>query len=813
MIAPLVAVVGFASFALENSVEQANRASDLRVLAGLATDAGTVAYQLQRERVAAADLLTSGTPKQESAYAAQTAQTDDAVARYRQQRALAPAVPDGTATVLGRIDAGLAGLAPLRAQVRTAANASVSAMTFSYRIVVADLLAYRETLAQGVTSTEIADGIRASAALAKASEAVGLQQVAVMRTLAAGQLTPVLQQDITASRTGFTEASLAFLALARPQWRIWWEQAGSGEEIVALQRLQDQVSRAQPGEDLRLNSGAWITATQGWARRIFDVQQRVDAQVRTDIEAARVDQRRRALLEAAAMAVAVLLTLVVTWAVARQITRRLRRLRDAANVVAFNELPALVAELRGADRAAVHPEALAMQVAPLERASKDEIGEVGQAFSAVHRAAVRTAAEQAVMRANTADIFIHLSRREQRLVDAVLAQVDTVEKDETDPERLQQLYTLDHLATRMARINASLLVLGGVGVGRVRHDDVPLPMVLQAAMSQIENYTRIRMGVVDGDVAVAPGAVDEVVHLLAELMDNATSYAPPDSDTWVTARALGDRVIVQISDEGVGLPPQRLAQLNELVSRPPAIDVAAVRAMGLVVVGQLANRLGARVELRPGPKLGVIAEVALPGTLIRPVSEAEQLPVAGEVPADLPSLGLQRSLPVSPVFRSAPVPVSPAPAPAPTARRYHDDTEELLIFEQVNSWFRADHPAPSPSPEPERAANGNGNGTTYGTPQSNGTNGTGWETPADEGWRAAREALTPQTVATTPSGLPIRQPQRNLVPGGIDVPAERRERSEQRDPAQVAAAMSAYARGVAARRPIVANGSKGEESR
>ncbi|MFD0748165.1 nitrate- and nitrite sensing domain-containing protein [Phytohabitans flavus] len=653
--APLVAVVGFAGLALAGSVQQAERASDLGVLARLGADAGALAYQLQRERVSAADLLATGGTRQEDAYAKQTAETDQAVAQYRRQRALVPSVPSSTAAVLQRIDGSINDLGPLRAQVRTAANASVSAMTFSYRIIIADLLAYREATAQGVESAEIADQIRASSALSKAGESVGQQQVAVMRALAAGQLTPAMQQDITASRTGFTENSLTFLSLASPEWRVWWEQAGSGQEIVGLQRLQDQVSRAETGAKLRVSTADWIAATQSWARRLYEVQQRVDAAVFDEIDAARVDERRNAILEGAAMAVALALTVLVTWAVARQITNRLRRLRDAANTVAFDELPAMVEELRRPD-ASVHPEMLAAQVTTnLDRGSGDEIGEVGEAFTAVHRAAVRTAAEQAVMRANTAKIFIHLSRREQRLVDAVLAQVDLAEQDETDPDRLQRLYTLDNLATRMGRINASLLVLGGVGVGRMRQDDVPLSKMLQAALSQIEHYERVRLGVVDTDVAVSRDGVDEVVHLLAELMDNATTYAPPESETWVTARSLGDRVIVQISDEGVGLPKERLAQLNHLLRQPPAIDVAAVRAMGLVVVGQLAIRLGATVELRPGPRLGTIAEVALPGKLIRPLPEDEELPSAGHSP--LFGSPLEAS-----IRMDGPIPVSPAPA-------------------------------------------------------------------------------------------------------------------------------------------------------
>ncbi|MEV4544421.1 sensor histidine kinase [Micromonospora echinaurantiaca] len=779
--APLVAVMGFAGLALTESARQTARASDLGHLAQLGAEAGDLAHRLQHERIVAADLLTRGAPEQQEAFADAIDATDAAVARYRRQRDRVPAGPAADQAVLPRIDAALDGLPPLRAQVRTAAHASVSAMTFSYRIAIADLLGLRESVTLGVVNARIADGIRASAALSKVAEAVGQQQVAVLRAVAAEELTPAMQQDVTAARTGFTEASLDFLALARPAWRGWWERAGSGEDALVLQRMQDEVSRTPSGDRLRLDLGAWVTATHQWSVRLAELRQRVDAVVLDDIRAAHADQRRRTVVEAAAAVLALLLTALVTWAVARQITRRLHRLRDAANAVAFERLPEVVARLQHPDSSSVDPDELARRQAAdaLEPSSDDEIGELGQAFSAVHRAAVRTAAEQAVMRANTADIFIHLSRREQRLVDAVLAQVDKVEQDETDPELLHQLYTLDNLATRMGRINASLLVLGGVGVGRVRQHDVPLQQVLQAAQSQIEHYARIRLGMVDGDVAVAAEAVDEVVHLLAELMDNATGYAPPETEAWVTGRSLGDRVIVQVSDEGVGLSPQRRQQLNDLLARPPAIDVAAVRAMGLVVVGQLAARLGVVVQLRPGPRRGTIAEAALPATMIRPLPPEEFL-----LTPTRPSRRAARTSVVAPGYGAVPQPRAGAPAtdrvlpaapvfrPAPPAR---DDppTEELVIFQQVNHWFQADH-----------------------------GNGTSWAGPADDAWRTAARATEPEVVATTTSGLPRRQPQRHLVPGGVTVP---RQRSEYRDPAQVATAMAAYARGVAARRPNLIN--------
>ncbi|MEU1686561.1 nitrate- and nitrite sensing domain-containing protein [Micromonospora sp. NPDC005707] len=782
--APLVAVLGFAGLALTESARQTTRASDLGLLAQLGAEAGDLAHRLQNERIVAADLLTRGAPEQQDAFADATTATDAAVAHYRRQRAKLPAGSAADQAVLPRIDAALAGLPPLRAQVRTAERASVSAMTFSYRIAIADLLSLRGSVTLGVVNARIADGIRASAALSQVAEAIGQQQVAVLRAVSSDQLTPAMQQDITAARAGFTESSLAFLALARPSWRGWWEQAASGESALLLQRMQDQVSRSVAGSPLELDLDTWVTATRQWSVRLAELRQRVDTVVLGDVRTAHEDQRRRTVMEAVAVVVALVLTTLVTWAVARQITRRLRRLRDAANAVAFERLPQVVARLEHPDSSSVDPDELARRQAgdALEPSSDDEIGEVGQAFTAVHRAAVRTAAEQAVMRANTAEIFIHLSRREQRLVDAVLAQVDKVERDETDPDRLHQLYTLDNLATRMGRINASLLVLGGVGVGRVRRHDVPLQQVLQAAQSQIEHYARIRLGLVDGDVAVGAESVDEVVHLLAELMENATGYSPPGTDTWVTGRSLGDRVIVQISDEGVGLSPQRRQQLNDLLVRPPAIDVAAVRAMGLVVVGQLATRLGVAVQLRPGPRRGTIAEVALPGSMIRPLPPEEFLLTPGR-----PSRRAARTA-VAPPYRAAPepwagsppadqvLPVAPVFQPAAVPDRGTVPAEELVIYHQVNHWFQADRP-------------GAGNGTP-------------WASPADDAWRTAARADSPEVAGTTTSGLPKRQPQQHLVPGGVTVP---RQRSEHRDPARVATAMAAYARGVAGRRPNLIN--------
>ncbi|MFF5232236.1 nitrate- and nitrite sensing domain-containing protein [Dactylosporangium sp. NPDC000521] len=858
---PLVAVVVFAGIALVTTVQQVNRSRQLQDLSALASNSGGLAHALQRERAAAVNVLLNPNPAQLEAYSSQVMITDDNVTAYRESRAGLSDVPD----VVRRVDSNLEGLAQLREQVRKDARASVSGIAFSYRILIADLLSYRESVARSGAPTELADQIRAAAALSRAAEALGQQQAAVLRAVAATELTPALQQEITATRTSFIEATVQFNDLAPAEWRSWYEQASTGEQVIAAQRLQDQVNRARPGERFSLDTGGWINAMSGWSGLLFGVQQKVDGAIEKKVSELRDEQMTQAGFQIAGVALVLLIAIILTGVVARRITRRLRALHDSAREVAYEQLPAVVAELRAAAPGTVDPDEVADRAsAKLVVGGADEVADVAQAFRAVHREAVRIAGEQAVMRSNVAEIFVHLSRREQRLVDAVLAQVDRVERDETDPDRLQQLYQLDHLATRMARINLSLLVLGGSGAARVRREDAPMGKVLQAAISQIEHYTRVRFGSVDDDVAVVAEAVDEIVHLLAELLDNATGYSPPESEVWVTGRALGDRVILQIVDEGVGLAPSRRQQLNDLLAQPPAIDIAAVRAMGLTVVGHIAARYQIQVQLRPGQHTGTLAEVVIPKDVFRPIMASERQPqlatavtatlpagyaqsnggngnggngggpVPGPVAAELftpaprtapPSLfdvptqeyrvatPTQDYAPVqeyTPVQDYAPVQEYRAPQPQPQPQRQPqpmppgpgawpplpepdmpsiladaDDSIELPIFQSVNGWFRTETPAELATPE------------AYATPEEPAN----WESSADVGWRAAQQAATPEVSSVTASGLPVRAPQRHLVPGAAAPSQGDRSTAPRRDPSKVAAAMSAYARGVAGRRP------------
>lgn len=893
---PLVAVVVFAGVAFISTVQEVNRARTLQDLSALATDAGGLAHALQRERAAAVNVVLHNEATQQDAFQQQSMLTDDAVHKYSDQRH--NLAGGGESDTLKRIDADLGALAKLRDQVRNDKRASVSAVAFSYRIAIADLLEYRESVARSGAPTDLADEIRAAAALSRAAEAIGQQQAAVLRAIAAGELTPALQQEITATRTSFTEQSVAFNQLAPAEWRTWYEQAGMGDQVIAAQRLQDQVGRTAPGQRIGFESAAWINAMSGYEGLLYQVEQQVDENIEQAVTVVHDDQMTRAALQTAGVVVVLLVAIVLTGFVARRLTRRLRYLQDAARTVAYDQLPSVVAELRAAAPGTVDPDEVAERAsATLVVAGSDEVADVAQAFRAVHREAVKIAGEQAVMRSNVAEIFVHLSRREQRLVDAVLAQVDKVERDETDPDRLQELYQLDHLATRMARINLSLLVLGGSGAARVRREDAPLGKVLQAAISQIEHYVRVRFGSVDDDVAVVAEAVDEIVHLLAELLDNATGYSPPESEVWVTARGLGERVIVQIVDVGVGLSPARREQLNQLLAQPPAIDIAAVRAMGLTVVGHIAARYNISVALRQGQHTGTLAEIIIPKEVFRPIMASERGPQLAPVTAGAPERNGNGARPgndlftpqqrpsetslfevpaqqwatqeLSPIEASAATQVFTKPdydAPYPQTQPYQEsqspyrdtsypepyqspsyqdssayqpsayaaqpshaqpappgpgmwpplpepevpsilasaeeDPMELPIFNSVSGWFHVETP---PGLEPELAPVGVGaSAAASAAPAA--PEPRNWESSADTGWRAAAEAATPQVSDTTAAGLPVRAAGRHLVPGAAE-PTQQRPGAPiptgtpKRDPSRVAAAMSAYARGVANRRP------------
>ncbi|WP_377269265.1 nitrate- and nitrite sensing domain-containing protein [Peterkaempfera sp. SMS 1(5)a] len=418
-----------------------------------------------------------------------------------------------------------------------------------------------------------------------------------------GRMMPTVNQQIGI-------ALAAFQAAASAQTR-----ASAGQAMIAA---------AQQG----LSVANWLTATSAHIQTYRTVESQLNNLVVGDAHRIKVRAQHDAILNSAIVLASLAVAGLLTGFVARSMIIGMRTLRAAALDIAGHRLPELVDRLSKTD-----PERVDTNVRPIPLHGRDEIGEVARAFDEVHRQAVRLASEQALLRGNVNAIFTNLSRRSQGLIQRQLSLITDLENNEADPDQLENLFKLDHLATRMRRNGENLLVLAGEEPGRRWNQPVPLVDVLRAAASEVEQYERIELsGIPEADV-VGP-AVTDLVHLLAELLENATTFSSPQTRVHVTATRLPDaRVLVEIHDKGIGLTGDDFAEINDKLANPPTVDATISRRMGLFVVGRLAERHEIRVQLRPsGESAGTTSLVMLSAHLtqvhIAPEPEEEQFTVS-----------------------------------------------------------------------------------------------------------------------------------------------------------------------------------------
>ncbi|WP_416520648.1 nitrate- and nitrite sensing domain-containing protein [Streptomyces achromogenes] len=382
--------------------------------------------------------------------------------------------------------------------------------------------------------------------------------------------------------------------------------------VTALATMKDTDSLTRQGL-----AAKGITTDNWWA--VNTLKYKAYRQIEADMadravnEASGIadDAKTSALITGAVVVIGLLAAFILAGMVARQMSRAMRRLRNAAFTIAEQRLPMLVDQLSRTD-----PGRVDTRVEPIPITSKDEIGEVARAFDQVHREAVRLASEQALLRGNINAIFTNLSRRNQSLIEGQLTLITDLENNEADPDQLENLFKLDHLATRMRRNGENLLVLAGEEPGRRWDQPVPLVDVLRAASSEVEQYERIELSGVP-EAEIHGRAVTDLVHLLAELLENATTFSSPQTKVRVTATRLPDgRVMIEIHDKGIGLTAEDFADINHKLANPPTVDAAISQRMGLFVVGRLSDRHGIRVQLRPsGEQAGTTSLVMLPDAI------------------------------------------------------------------------------------------------------------------------------------------------------------------------------------------------------
>ncbi|HWS31303.1 MAG TPA: nitrate- and nitrite sensing domain-containing protein, partial [Actinoplanes sp.] len=536
-------------------------------------------------------------------------------------------VPDNMSDLLLRLERNLEDLPTFRSRVAQGGEDENNVLT-AYDQLIEDLLQVRELSAQLADNQNLSDRLRVVSAVAQAKNYIAEQRYIGQDVVAAGELTNSLRKQFLETQTGYQLAENTLTAVGSSAETDYFNTTVAGEKKQAAENWITPLMALQGTNNgnIPFTSANWEEALSGYNELFRQVEVDFDKKIVAQATELRNKTNQDVFLETSALLAMLLLAILFAWLVARSMARSLRELRQGALAVAQFGLPHAVSRLRDpALSASLTPAQVADQIAePLPVRSRDEFGQVTEAFNAVHLEAVRTAAEQAALRASVATMFVNLARRSQILVDRLIGHLDRLERGEEDPDRLAELFQLDHLATRMRRNDENLLVLAGADSTRVQREPAALIDVLRAAQSEVEHYTRIEFGMIDRDIEVSAHAVNDMVHLVAELFDNATAFSPPNSNVLVEARRVGDTAVLTVEDHGIGISREQLRDLNERLAKPPTVDVAVSRMMGLVVVARLASRHTVRVELRPADReRGTVAEVGLPVSVLAGAGNAQ----------------------------------------------------------------------------------------------------------------------------------------------------------------------------------------------
>ncbi|NMO55544.1 sensor histidine kinase [Actinoplanes sp. TBRC 11911] len=392
--------------------------------------------------------------------------------------------------------------------------------------------------------------------------------------------------------------------------RTAYQTLTSSASFVQLNRLMDTlVAQARPGAAPPVTGDRWhdAYATSTVALSGFESDAIDDLASRTTPIAVRVLLRLG--LAGALGLVALIISVLVSIKVGRSIVGRLRGLRGEALEMATERLPNVVRRLQRGEEVDVN-----VETPPLAY-GLDEIGELGQAFNDVQRTAVQSAVEEASVRRGLNEVFLNIARRSQTLLHRQLALLDKMERRETEPQELEDLYRVDHLATRMRRHAEDLVILAGAAPGRGWRNPVPVIDVVRGAISEVEDYRRVDIRTV-ATASVLGRAVGDIIHLLAELLENAASFSPPHTRVQVSGQVLPNGYAVEIEDRGLGMTLEAIDEVNRRLVEPPEFDPSDSARLGLFVVAQLANRHGIRVALRSSAFGGVTAIVFIPGALV-----------------------------------------------------------------------------------------------------------------------------------------------------------------------------------------------------
>ena len=818
---PTVVAMAFAGLRVAAAAGSAANFGRSAQLAALGQQVTGLAQAMEDERDLSANFIADGRPAADRATLQRQYAVTNAWAQRvgAQMRGVGGAFPAQTQADAAAVIARIADLPNLRSYAM-AGNAPALTVITNYTLALADLLTFDDAIAQQAGSSALVTSVRTLGSLSRMKDQESLQRAILEAALVSGQFQPGTLDALTTAQTQQATDLASFGTSATLAETQALSNTVAGRPIDLAQAMEQRaIVLGDGGSSLRLGPGAsqqWYTDMSYTIGRMRQVERQLADTIARQASALHQGAMRSLILTAAVAAAVLVIVLLATVIIARSLVRPLRQLKAGALEVAEVRLPEEVGELSTAGDADQ-----SVEVEPIGVHSTDEIGQVARAFDQVHQEAVRLAADEARLRGSVSAMFVSLSRRSGSLLERLLRLIDSLELGEQDSERLADLFRMDHLATRMRRNSENLLVLAGQEPPRRWAEPVSLADVARASVSEIEQYDRVVMDLQPG-LGVTGNAVADVVHLLAEIIENATTFSQKSTHVTVSGHSLrSGGVLINVIDSGMGMTEEQLAVVNWRLENPPAADVEVSRHMGLFAVAHLADRHGIRVRLRKATGAGLIAHVWLPEALIshdsRPTSwdrirterasavieavtraarfpqdpaAAVALAAAPFAAAPLAEAPLTTASPeeapgVTAPTAGAPAGASPGEAPAVTASPAEapaGETAGLIapageapgapqaLAQQVVV------PEPRQRPREIRLPIFESVESDWfrarrrpppraGVPLDPHRAAPSWTSPSDEGWRAAETVLAPAADGVTAAGLPRRTPKANLVPG------------------------------------------------
>ncbi|MCX4992307.1 MULTISPECIES: nitrate- and nitrite sensing domain-containing protein [unclassified Streptomyces] len=502
--------------------------------------------------------------------------------------------------------------------------------------------------------------------LVRVREFVSREDALVAGARAAGTLTDRQYDTLTATIEDRRVFERTYVPDLPADSRGLFEEFQRGDLHRELTRGEDALLRAgAEGAGEAVAAGTWRTTTDRAVKQYMRLCTRSAINSAERGRAFAYREMAKAAIVGVLGLAAVGLSLWFAVRGARRISRRLESLRDAADLLTNRQLPHVMERLSAGEE--IDAAAEAPPLADAE-AVADEIGQVGRSFNTARLAAVEAAVKQATLRRGLFAVLLNIARRNQALVHRQLKLVDTLERRTDDPDVLDDLFRIDHLTTRMRRHAESLIILSGSAPGRRWRRPVPVGEVVSSAVSEIEQYARVMIPPMP-EVGVAADAVADIVHLIAELVENATVFSPPHTQVTLRTGRAGSGFVLEIDDRGLGLAPEQIEEAHRTITTPDDFDPTRHDRLGLYVVGRLAARHGITVTLCRSPYGGTTAVVLLPEAVLAPVEPARPAVAADPDPRALPSRTgtvvleerrtARREQELDPVPRDAPVPGSP----------------------------------------------------------------------------------------------------------------------------------------------------------